>query len=230
MLQVQEPGAGPILESHGKPVRHDFFIAVGRFDAQLIELQELRGVGGAVVPRRQIWLELAWPGNATQLGGEGAAACRGCRGPLRGRSLVLARSALRHCRRRAVLMRWRGERRCSFSRPWDFLTASFFTRGRRARWITPRRRAPWCQVTVLGLRWWRHAMSPVARGWLRGRQGVGRRRRAPCGADELGDAVEPLLIEVVDGAVTQELVRHDERGPCLHGSAVRMRRRTSRVE
>ena len=67
-------------------------------------------------------------------------------------------------------------------------------------------------------------MSPVARGWLRGRQRVGRRRRAPCGADELGDAVEPLLIEVVDGAVTQELVRRDERGLFLHGSAVRVRR------
>ena len=71
-------------------------------------------------------------------------------------------------------------------------------------------------------------MSTVARGWLRGRQRVGRRRRAPYGADELGDAVEPLLIEVVDGAVTQELVLRDERSPCLHGSAVRVRRRTGR--
>ena len=71
-------------------------------------------------------------------------------------------------------------------------------------------------------------MSPLARGWLRGRQRVGRRRIAPCGADELGDAVEPLLIEVIDGAVAQELVRHEERGLCLHGSAVRVRRRTDR--
>ena len=65
-------------------------------------------------------------------------------------------------------------------------------------------------------------MSPVARGWLRGRQRVGWRQRAPYGTDELGDTIEPLLIEVVDGAVTQELVRRDERGPCLHGSAVRV--------
>ena len=71
-------------------------------------------------------------------------------------------------------------------------------------------------------------MSLVAHGWLRGRQREGRRRRAPCGADELGDAVEPLLIEVVDGAVTQELIHRDERGPCLHGSAVHVRRRTGR--
>ena len=68
VLQVQEPEARSILECHGKPVRHDLFVAVGHFDAQLIELQELRGVGGAVVARRQIRLELAWPGDATQLG------------------------------------------------------------------------------------------------------------------------------------------------------------------
>ena len=73
-------------------------------------------------------------------------------------------------------------------------------------------------------------MSPVAHGWLRGRQRVGRRRRAPYGMDEPGDAVEPLLIDVVDGAVTQELVRHDECGPCLHRSAVHVRQRTSRGE
>ena len=62
-------------------------------------------------------------------------------------------------------------------------------------------------------------MSPVARGWLRGRQRVGRCRRAPCGADELGDAVEPLLIEVVDGAVTQELVRRKQSGLRIRGGA-----------
>ena len=129
MLQVQEPGAGPILDSHGEPVRHDFFVAVGCFDAQLIELQELRGVGGAVVARRQIWLELAWPGDATQLGGEGAAASGGCRGPLRRWSLVLTRSVLRRCGRHEVLTWWRRERRRSSTWPRDFLAASLFARG-----------------------------------------------------------------------------------------------------
>ena len=71
-------------------------------------------------------------------------------------------------------------------------------------------------------------MSPVARGWLRGRQRVGRRRIAPCGADELGDAVEPLLVEVVDGAVAQEFVCGEECGPHLHGSAACVRRGTGR--
>ena len=67
-------------------------------------------------------------------------------------------------------------------------------------------------------------MSHVACGWWRVGQRVGQRRGAPRGVDELGDAIEPLLVEVVDGAVTQELVRRDERGLFLHGSAVRVRR------
>ena len=71
-------------------------------------------------------------------------------------------------------------------------------------------------------------MSCTAHGWRRARQRVGRCRGAPCGADELGDAVEPVLVEVVDWAVAQELVRHEERGPRVHGSATCMGRGTGR--
>ena len=62
-------------------------------------------------------------------------------------------------------------------------------------------------------------MGYAARGWRRARQREGLRRGAPYSADKLGDAVEPVLVEVVDRAVAQELVRHEERGPCIHGSA-----------
>ena len=62
-------------------------------------------------------------------------------------------------------------------------------------------------------------MSHITRGGRRTRQSVRRRRGAPCGVDELGDAVEPVLVEVVDRAVAQELVRHEERGLRVHGSA-----------
>ena len=41
------------------------------------------------------------------------------------------------------------------------------------------------------------------------------------GADELGDSVEPFFVDVVDGAVAQELVCHDERSSGLHGRAGR---------
>ena len=86
--QVQEPRASTILESHGEPVRLDFLIAVDRLDTQLVELQELRRVGGVVVARRKVWLELAWPAKAMQLQSEGAAACGCHRGPLRGRACL----------------------------------------------------------------------------------------------------------------------------------------------
>ena len=62
-------------------------------------------------------------------------------------------------------------------------------------------------------------MGHAARGWRRARQREGRRRGAPCGADKLGDAVEPVLVEVVDGAVAQELARHAQSGLRVHGSA-----------
>ena len=65
-------------------------------------------------------------------------------------------------------------------------------------------------------------MSYVARGWRRVRQREGRRRGAPCGADKLGDAVKPVLVEVIDGAVAQELACHAQSGLRIHGSATGM--------
>ena len=46
-------------------------------------------------------------------------------------------------------------------------------------------------------------------GWCRG---------APYNIDELSDVREPLLVEVVDGAVVQELTRQEQRGVCIRGS------------
>ena len=71
-------------------------------------------------------------------------------------------------------------------------------------------------------------MSYVACSWWSMRRREGRRRGAPCGVDELGYVVEPVLVEVVDRAVAQELVRHEERGPCVQGSATSMGRGAGR--
>ena len=46
-------------------------------------------------------------------------------------------------------------------------------------------------------------------------------------ADKLGGAVEPFVVDVVDGTVAQELVCRDERSSSLHGCAERAGRRTS---
>ena len=52
-------------------------------------------------------------------------------------------------------------------------------------------------------------------------------QESPCGVDELGDAVEPFFIDVIDGMVAQELVCRDERSSSLHGCTERAGRRTS---
>ena len=49
----------------------------------------------------------------------------------------------------------------------------------------------------------------------------GWRRRAPCGADELGDTVEPFFVDIVDRMVVQELICRDERSSSLHGCVER---------
>ena len=54
----------PSLSAMGNQFTMTFFVSVGRFDAQLVELQELHGVGSAVVARRQVRLELARPGDS----------------------------------------------------------------------------------------------------------------------------------------------------------------------
>ena len=50
--------------------------------------------------------------------------------------------------------------------------------------------------------------------------------RAPYGTDELGDASEPLLVEVVDGAVVQELSCPEQHGVRVRGGATGVGRRT----
>ena len=48
-------------------------------------------------------------------------------------------------------------------------------------------------------------------GWCKG---------APCGADELGDASKPLVVEVLDVTVVQELSRQEQRGMRVRRSAM----------
>ena len=81
------------------------------------------------------------------------------------------------------------------------------------------RSAPRCESAILVLRGWRRSVSHIAHNRGRARQREGWCRGAPCGADELGDAVQPVLVEVIDGAVVQELACHAQSGLHVHGSA-----------
>ena len=123
---------------------------------------------------------------------------------------------------------WSRERPGSFLRARDFLAALLLPRWHLTERVPPRGHAPWGQGAFLRGRRLRRPRSFVARAGRGAVQREGRRGGAPCGADELGDAVEPLLVEVVHGEVAEELVCRNERGPCLHGSAVRVGRRTGR--
>jgi hypothetical protein len=63
----------------------------------------------------------------------------------------------------------------------------------------PERRKWSAADRVACLRWWR-------------RQRTGQRWSFSSGVDELGDAVQPLFVEVVGRAVTQELACHEQCG------------------
>ena len=129
--------------------------------------------------------------------------------------------------RSMVAICWSRKRPGSFLRARDFLAALLLPRWRLTERVLPRGHAPWGHGVFLRRRWLGRRRSLVARAGRGAVQRNRRRRRAPCGADELGDAVEPFFVDVVDGTVAQELVRRDERSSSLHGCAERAGRRTS---
>ena len=114
------------------------------------------------------------------------------------------------CWNRSVVVADRSrEHSGSFLGARDLLATLLSPHWRRTEWVPPRGHAPWGQGAFLRGR-------RLRRGAV---QREGRRGGAPCGADELGDAVEPLFVDVVDWVVAQELVCRDEHSSSLHGRA-----------
>ena len=188
----------PSLSAMGNQFTMTFSSPFGGFNAQLVELEELRRVGRAVVVRRQVWLELVGPCDAAQLGGEGAAALRCHRRPWVTKGLVLRVPMRCSWERRGVLTCWSRERPGSFLRARDFLAALFLPRWHLAERVPPRGHAPWGQGAFLRGRQLRRPRSFVARAGRCAVQWSGRRGGAPCDADEFGDAVEPFFVDVVN--------------------------------
>ena len=135
---------------------------------------------------------------------------------------VLARGS-----RSMVATCWSRERPGSFLRARDFLDALLFPRWHLTEQVPPRGHAPWSHGAFFRRRRLGRPRSFVTRAGRGAVQRNGRRRRAPCGADDLGDAVEPFFVDVIDGTVAQELICRDERSSSLHGCAERAGRRTS---
>ena len=126
------------------------------------------------------------------------------------------------CWNRSVVATGRSrEHSGSFLGARDLLATLLLPRWRRTEWVPPRGHAPWGQGAFLRGRWLRRPRSFIARAGRGAVQRDGRRGGTPCGADELGNAVEPLFVDIVDWAVAQELVCRDERSPSLHGRAGR---------
>ena len=119
---------------------------------------------------------------------------------------------------------WHREHASAFLRARDLLAALLLLRGRWMRRVSSRGRAPWGQGAFLRRRRRRRLRVRVARTGRRVMQREGRRRGAPCSADELGDASKPLLVEVVDGAVVQELTCQEQHGLRVRGGATSVRR------
>ena len=129
------------------------------------------------------------------------------------------RGVLMRASRSMVAMCWSREHPGSFLRARDFLAALLLPRSHLTERVPPKGHAPWSHGAFLWRRRPGRRRSFVARVGRVAVQRNGRRRRAPCGADELGDAVEPFFIDVVDRTVAQELVCRDERSSSLHGCA-----------
>ena len=122
---------------------------------------------------------------------------------------------------------WSRERPGSFLRARDFLAVLLLPRWHLTEWVPPKGHAPWSHGAFLTRRQPGRRRSFVARAGRGAVQRNGWRRRAPCSTDELGDAVEPFFVDVIDGTVVQELVCRDERSLSLHGCTERAGRRTS---
>ena len=105
---MEQRGARHSYKGHGEPVGLHLLVSASRLDCllihleeasrvrcrwpprcQLVELQELSRVGGAVVAWRQVRLELARPDDVAELCSECTAPCRGHRRSSRGWNVVL---------------------------------------------------------------------------------------------------------------------------------------------
>jgi hypothetical protein len=58
MRKIHEPGSRSILEGHGEPIDHGTLISTRSLDGDDVELEEFDGVGGPVVARADVRLEL----------------------------------------------------------------------------------------------------------------------------------------------------------------------------
>jgi hypothetical protein len=71
MRKIHEPSSRSVLEGHGEPICHGTLISTCGLDGDDVELEEFDGVGGPVVTRADVRLELVRPDDVALLASEG---------------------------------------------------------------------------------------------------------------------------------------------------------------
>jgi hypothetical protein len=70
MRKIHEPSLRSILEGHGEPIGHGTQISTRGLNGDDIELEEFDKVGGPIVTRTDVWLELVRPDHVALLASE----------------------------------------------------------------------------------------------------------------------------------------------------------------
>jgi hypothetical protein len=71
--KIHEPSSWSIFEGHGKPIGHRTLISTRGLNGDNVELEEFDGVGGPVVTRADVQLELVRPDHIALLASESKA-------------------------------------------------------------------------------------------------------------------------------------------------------------
>jgi hypothetical protein len=67
---IHEPSSRSVFEGHGKPIGHHTLISTRGLNGDDVELEEFDGVGGPVITRADVWLELVRPDHIALLASE----------------------------------------------------------------------------------------------------------------------------------------------------------------
>jgi hypothetical protein len=199
--KIHEPSSWSVFEGHGEPIGHRTLISTHSLDGDDVELEELNGVGGPVVTRTDVRLELVRPDHIALLASEGKAPGVVDRVP--GGFYVLASFA--DVVNGAVMIFaavLKGDA-CVFRSALDDLAAGLPAR---------RRCGPGSHLLGLGGlpisgAW---GAAPFRRIWFSCALGSSLGRVFIGDGDKFGDSSAPPLTPVISGLIAQQLLRHGE--------------------
>jgi hypothetical protein len=182
--KIHEPSSQSVFEGHGKPIGHRTLISTCGLDGDDIELEKFDGVGGLVVTRADVRLELVRPDHIALLVSESKAP-----GVVDGMVMIFA-------------VALKGDA-CVFRSALDDLAAGL-----------PARRRCGAGSHLLGLGGLpissAQCAAPRRRIWFSRALGSSLGRVFVGDGDELGDSSAPPLTSIISGLKAQQLLRHGE--------------------